>query len=481
MLSHTDPQAQTVAQGALEFIHYFRSTWMSFDMWRSWSRNGRERASRCLGIPIEGVIPTTNHLEALNGSLKKKYIPQWQNSGHRLRFDILIYHLTISILPQIYARRQMIIAYTTWKSERFRGAAGGNSIIGRNESYHSSLASEGVVFDAPRAWFEPDEHRDTLAGRILDTNKLHPIKPARLYEHWAKCESSSIAGHSYWLTLHPSGAGTCTCPDFLQVKAGACKHLRAFRVVIEDWMQHGKIDEVYHFATTPAEAIDVELRNRRWYEAVYAYALTPPAVSEEMQYIVDPYGLPANLVRNTGLELTDTPPGILLIPPPVRSLEKESELQAELQPDEDSEVADDHTSLNEALLPANAETPTATNNSVVVNHTHSAVVASVRLPTPPGIDSENMSNIQALTAQLQARLDYDISSVLPRLHGILVTLRQPDPQLEFVGSAQMQEFKDVIISLDETLTQIEDVPPAEPTSKSSVTVYSFKDTVNDET
>jgi len=48
-------------------------------------------ASIYLGISVEGVIPTTNHLEAFNGILKRKHIHRWQHSGKRLRIDLLVY------------------------------------------------------------------------------------------------------------------------------------------------------------------------------------------------------------------------------------------------------------------------------------------------------------------------------------------------------------------------------------------------------
>lgn len=446
-----DSYAQSAAKGGLEFLQYLRSTWMTPSMWTSWSRRGRELASHRLGIPIEGIIPTTNHLEALNGSLKKKYIPQWQHSGRRLRFDLLIYHLTISILPQIYARRRMITTYTAWKAERFREAAHGQAIMTQHDSYISSLASEGIVHDAPRAWFSVDERRDILAGQILDRNQLQPLEAARLYEKWAKCESSSKPGTFYWLTFHPSGAATCTCPDFLVRRAGACKHLRAFRIVIEDWVQKGKVTETYHFAANLPEAIDIELKNRRWYEAVYSYALTPPAVSEDLRSLVSPHRLPANFVKYTGLEVKDAPPGALLIPPPLHSLEQELEIQhgLESESDESSDVAD----IGANDQPAGPITCDISTSSPFtdMDDCHNDTSSSVNSITTP-----RTSNVELLTTQLQTNLNHDITSVLPRLHGILVTLRQPDPRIHFVKSAEVRELEDIIGCLDDKLSQIGD-------------------------
>jgi hypothetical protein len=73
------------------------------DLWQSWSHYGRIQAASCLGIPIDGVLPTTNHLERFNGVFKNKYLTQWQHSGRRLHFDVLVFHLIQHILPHIFA------------------------------------------------------------------------------------------------------------------------------------------------------------------------------------------------------------------------------------------------------------------------------------------------------------------------------------------------------------------------------------------
>ena len=84
---------------------------------------------------------------------------------------------------------------------------------------------------------------------------------------------------------------------------------------------------------TETEAVDVELKNQRWYEELLIFAVTPPAVTEDMRHIVDPHGLPAHLVHHTGLEVDGVLPGTLL-PPPVQSLERDLDIQSQLQPNE---------------------------------------------------------------------------------------------------------------------------------------------------
>lgn len=241
-------------------------------MWSSWSRKGRNLAAGRLKIPLEGVLPTTNHLESLNGALKRKYIPQWQHSGHRLRFDMLLYHLVSSILPQIYAQQRIVTQYAVWKARRFQISTP-NDTTGATSAAGPSYVAQAHV---PYAWYTPDARRDADAKAIFASHKLHPIPSARPHELWARCTSVSDDSKTYWLTSHPSGAATCTCPDWLR-RGGACKHMRAFRLLIEHWIGVGQLlPNSFHFPGSLAEAESVEARNRAWYGHGYDGSVTSP-------------------------------------------------------------------------------------------------------------------------------------------------------------------------------------------------------------
>jgi hypothetical protein len=77
-----DEASKSCINGALAYLTYLTNFWMQEDLWRSWSRYGRIKAATRIGIPIDGVLPTTNHLEAFNGVIKNKYLPQLSQSGH---------------------------------------------------------------------------------------------------------------------------------------------------------------------------------------------------------------------------------------------------------------------------------------------------------------------------------------------------------------------------------------------------------------
>lgn len=267
-----DREALPYAEGVGKYLDYLVSTWMPRDMWAGWSRYGREKAAHVLRIPLEGVIPTTNHLESLNGSLKRKYVPQWQHSGHRLRFDMLLYHLVSSILPQIYAQRRMVTQYAAWKIRRFGLVSESKSSADREAAGTLSSAHH------PFAWYSADARRDANAQAIFLSRLLEPIPSSRPYELWARCRSSTDHTLVYWLTSHPSGAATCTCPDWTY-RGGACKHMRAFRLLIEEWMHCGHIlPSSFYFAGNLEEATEIDARNRAWYGQLYDREVTSPLV-----------------------------------------------------------------------------------------------------------------------------------------------------------------------------------------------------------
>jgi hypothetical protein len=145
-----NPQSIKAGQAGLLFLTYIRNSWMQPDLWYSWSSKGQNDAALVLNINVKGILPTTNHLESFNGVLKRKHITQWQHSGRCLRFDILIYHLIIHILPSIYPQRRMLNSFQSWKTNRFQDAVGGQQL-----DSHSPQKPKTSIF-SPITWYEPD-------------------------------------------------------------------------------------------------------------------------------------------------------------------------------------------------------------------------------------------------------------------------------------------------------------------------------------
>ena len=210
-------------------------------MWQSWSEWGRVAASTLLKIPVEGVIPTTNHLESFNAILKRKHLPAWLHSGRHLRFDSLIHILIMQILPGIYSHRKAQQEYSDWLTDRFRDHAGGENLA----ELHRKLATEQEAQrNLPVCFWPVDPVRDAAAEQVLAYRLVSPPQKHDANTYHAECKSQSTLTGSplnlltYKIVFHRSGQSSCSCPDF-QTRGGACKHLRAMRRIIDTWVIFG--------------------------------------------------------------------------------------------------------------------------------------------------------------------------------------------------------------------------------------------------
>ena len=232
------PSAQAAAKSGMAFLAYMQSTWMPESLWQGWSQKGRSVAATLLNIPIEGVLPTTNHLESFNGLLKRKYIHRWQRAGARLRFDFLINILATRILPEIFTLRRSQQKYDTWLSMRFN----------IDKCRQHAVESDGPT---TRLYFcVSDTKRDEAALAIFHLHRIYNIKVPNFDIIEAMCAASSASlqdlHHSqYSLWIHRAGLAHCTCPDFTS-NGGACKHLRALRLVVDEWVTQRLVPAFYH-------------------------------------------------------------------------------------------------------------------------------------------------------------------------------------------------------------------------------------------
>ena len=243
--------SQAASKSGVTYVSYLSETWMPESLWQSWSQKGRSVASSILKIPIEGVLPTTNHLESFNSVLKQKHIPRWQRSGSRLRFDFLIQILINNILPDIFVTRISIKAYQAWLTEQFEKLAGGVDLVDSK----TRNSKQGVV-----CWWESDPTREHKAMLLVRHGQLFSIQQTINQDRYeAYCLSSNHSANSlrYHIHLHRSRFGSCTCLDFLN-RGGACKHLCAFRHIIDSWARNGHILPFFY---PPTQAIGRHLAN----------------------------------------------------------------------------------------------------------------------------------------------------------------------------------------------------------------------------
>lgn len=226
-------------------------------LWQSWSHYGRIIASQILKIPVEGILPTTNHLESFNGLLKRKYLPQWQRCGTRLRVDFLILILITKILPEIFALRRTLRDYKQWLHIRFSNGFDGSSLPverhrDKSRSKEPPLSTEGNL-----CWWPSDANRDAEALALVRLNRIYDFRQKfNLHQYEATCVASRGSledpNHPrYYIYIHRDGFAACTCPDFSS-RGAACKHLRAFRIILENWVEHRMITPFYFPLTAEA-------------------------------------------------------------------------------------------------------------------------------------------------------------------------------------------------------------------------------------
>lgn len=202
-------------------------------------------ASNILNIPVEGVIPTTNHLESSNSILKMKHIHRWQRSGRRLRLDLFVYLLAAQIVPHIFKLHSSLDEYHHWLSHQFQAEAGGVDLVTR----HCPAAALHVTQSAPTvAWWPAD-------GPVQHCNEVvHMVSHSQLTDvHWidiytvcGQCASSAADIRAatylrYDVQISTQGWASCMCLAFTQ-NGIACKHLWALRAAIPQLIWTNSLD-----------------------------------------------------------------------------------------------------------------------------------------------------------------------------------------------------------------------------------------------
>jgi hypothetical protein len=217
---------------ALRHVKYLDEYWTTDNLWKSWSNYGRKVAATLLGCPMDGVIPTTNHLESFNGVLKRKHLRRWQNGGRRLRADVLIRILITHILPSIFQERRL------YREQRERLAAQIRRLPGRQSLLQQQISGQRTPAIPSIAYMTPDQERHQRAATIIDQRQISaPTLLADKSGLVFTCYSSEALEVDsnpvqYTITILFSGVATCKCLDFRK-HGGACKHLRAALIVLD--------------------------------------------------------------------------------------------------------------------------------------------------------------------------------------------------------------------------------------------------------
>jgi hypothetical protein len=94
------------AKGGLAFLTYLRDYLKLESYWRSWSKAGAIKAAEVLGVPVNKIPRTTNHIESFNGRIKGKYFAAYRRSGRLPRIDMWILTVVTKVLPSFFEKCQ---------------------------------------------------------------------------------------------------------------------------------------------------------------------------------------------------------------------------------------------------------------------------------------------------------------------------------------------------------------------------------------
>ncbi|KZT02331.1 uncharacterized protein LAESUDRAFT_662002 [Laetiporus sulphureus 93-53] len=231
-----DEHSSIAEKGITHLRDYLLNYWTTDALWQSWSNFGRQKAATILDCDLKGVLLTTNHLESFNGVLKRKHSRRWQRGGRRLCVDVLLSMLVSQILPSVISQREMEAEAAHLCAEQIYLIPGGHALLKKNNgSQHT---------DEHAAYLEPDCTRDEAATALFAHRQIgSPTVDATGSILTFSCYSSlALASEDssvmYTVTLHMNGTGQCSCRDFASC-GGACKHMRAALLKLEDIQQQG--------------------------------------------------------------------------------------------------------------------------------------------------------------------------------------------------------------------------------------------------
>jgi hypothetical protein len=398
---------------------------MPLALWQSWSEFGRVSASTLLNISVEGVIPTTNHLESFNGLLKRKHLATWLRSGHRLRFDFLISLLVTKILPGVFSHRKAQQQYKNWLATRFKDHAGGANLT----EIHTALARERTAQrNAPISWWSVDPVRDASAEHIVQCRYLAVSRTGPGIYH-AVCQSIAPINAiqlapppTYSVELCQLGSSSCSCPDF-QTRGGACKHLRALRLIVDSWVEQG-FEKPF---TYPRSRIEATLLTAN--ASMTNVNMAPPTLTPATPVLWD-----STFVQSLGGDST--------------TIDDQDDITE--TPAEASHLSSDSTSDSGS----DREHDERGNPTI---H-HQSAVATLRDSEHDKRGNSMIHHQSAVATQVQQRLNYDLHRLLPPLHGLAnllteTSIQHPTPEL--------QELSDLLTSMRISVDRITNMTASE--------------------
>ncbi|CAG8687195.1 24460_t:CDS:2, partial [Gigaspora rosea] len=234
-------ETKKVLDGGVRFFTYLEKQWAG-NLLHSWCFNGQKRAAKSLGISLEKLPTTNNHLEELNAYLKNNQINRFQRNNHLLRADVLYVVLVNEIIPNILALRNLVNELEQEKAER-------------RKEFNIMDPSDRKILQqefSQIAYLAPSPKRDESAKRLLQMNKVINYEIEQTTgKVFVQVESETTLHLVYTICVYGQPTEICCqCLDFLQ-KGIMCKHLCAAALYIDELRQqeqHAHLPEMI-FAT----------------------------------------------------------------------------------------------------------------------------------------------------------------------------------------------------------------------------------------
>ena len=120
----------------------------------------------CRNCPLDGVLPTTNHLESFNGVLKQKNLHHWQRGGQHLHIDVLVKLLITKILPSFFQQRSVEQNDVSIWEAQMHSLPGGESLLKKTLATNSGSAVLTITYQVP------DESWGIVAAEILQNKEI---------------------------------------------------------------------------------------------------------------------------------------------------------------------------------------------------------------------------------------------------------------------------------------------------------------------
>jgi hypothetical protein len=98
----SDAISKAQGKGSLAFLNYLGSYLQVRSFWLLWSKAGVIEAATRLGVPLDKVPRTNNHLESFNGRIKNKYFEAYKHTGWLPWLDLWVLFVITKVMPDYF-------------------------------------------------------------------------------------------------------------------------------------------------------------------------------------------------------------------------------------------------------------------------------------------------------------------------------------------------------------------------------------------